>query len=123
MAFHSEYGSMPVEGDTDTTILTSEDTALLKVLLGMDETRNPRGIRFLSVKEGQGNKDGLIYTDGGDDIVGLFYPWGGGYHIRLDLDGDGNVSVDGEVMEGRRVFVWSAGADQITGTQDDVKTW
>ena len=121
--FYAEYGTMPVKGTSDVTVLTSKDTDLLKALLGMDEELNPRSIRFLILREGKGNKNGIIYTKDGRGVVGLYDPWGGGYHVRLDLDFDEKLEVPGKTLVNRRVAVWSDGPDLIEGTADDIKTW
>jgi prepilin-type N-terminal cleavage/methylation domain-containing protein len=138
--FYTEYGSMPSDGPLDKTD-TKSDTNLLKVLLGLEPTTattrlNPRGIKFLSAKEGKANKNGLIYDTGGTDVTGMYDPWGGPYHVILDLDYDEKVAPapsagGGVTLNGRRVAVWSNGADNTglsgnTGpgkATDDVKTW
>ena len=119
----TEYGSMPSEGSSDTTLTTSEDIGLLEVLLGLEDKLNTRSIKFLSVREGKVNKNGLIYTSNGGGVVGLYDPWGGVYRIRLDLDSDEKVDVGSETLDNRRVAVWSDGPDRKAGTKDDVKTW
>ena len=59
--FYTEYGSMPVDGDEDTKVVqTDTDLDFLRVLLGMETTMNTRGIKFLSVKEGKGNKNVML---------------------------------------------------------------
>jgi prepilin-type N-terminal cleavage/methylation domain-containing protein len=130
--FYTEYGSMPNAGTTDATVKTNATgVALLKTLLGMDTVLNPRGIKFLSAKEGKANKNGLIYNTGGTDVTGMYDPWGGPYNIILDLDYDEKVTPapsagGGATLNGRRVTVWSNGADGVSATgkiTDDVKTW
>lgn len=121
--FMTEYGSMPNEGLSDTTLTTSSDTHLLEVLLGLEDKLNTRSIKFLSVREGSGKKNGLIYSSDGRSVVGLFDPWGNGYNVRLDLDYDEKLDVSGAVLDNRRVAVWSDGPDRKAGTKDDIKTW
>jgi prepilin-type N-terminal cleavage/methylation domain-containing protein len=131
--FYTEYGSMPKDGSSDVTVETDKDNDFLKVLLGTETTLNTRAIRFLSAREGKGNRDGLIYS--GDVVTGLYDPWGGGYKVRMDLDYDERLDFkpDGSGwqqvrLNGRRVAVWSDGADG-TGQSgagkktDDVWTW
>lgn len=137
--FYTEYGSMPKTGTDDTMVNTAQDTELLRVLLGLESSGgdplNPRKIKFLSVKEGkkkgtQGT-NGLIYSSSGSDVQGLYDPWGGGFKVMLDLDYDERVVVSptgggGATLNGRRVAVWSDGADGVNGggkSSDDVKTW
>lgn len=125
--FISEYDRMPVDGTSDRTLDTSKDTGLLEVLLGRDTDLNPKGLVFLSMKEGRpgtdgsAGRDGLIYS-ADHTVLGLFDPWGAGYRVRLDLDGDGNIRVNGEILQ-RRVAVWSLGPDGVSGTADDVRSW
>ena len=135
--FFTEYGSMPSTGTSDTTVKTDsgEGLALCRVLLGLESTSgtmlNTRKVKFLSVKEGKAKKNGLIYNTNGNDITGLYDPWGGPFHVILDLDYDEqvkpNVSGTTTTLNGRRVAVWSLGADGISGSGgkpgDDVKTW
>lgn len=118
-----EYGTMPSEGSSDTTLTTSTDAALLEVLLGLEDKLNTRSIKFLMVREGRGKNNGFIYTSNGRGVVGLYDPWGGGYKVRLDLDSDEKLDVSGETLDNRRVAVWSDGPDKKAGTKDDVKTW
>jgi prepilin-type N-terminal cleavage/methylation domain-containing protein len=133
--FYTEYGSMPSDVSQDTEFVTDEAAGidLLKALLGMDKTLNPRGLKFLSAKEGKSNKNGLIYNSSSTDITGMFDPWGGPFNVKMDLDydekvvvqpkGAGNLSAN---LNGRRVAVWSDGADGISASgkaADDVKTW
>jgi prepilin-type N-terminal cleavage/methylation domain-containing protein len=133
--FYTEYGSMPSAGTGDTTVKTDgAGINLLKTLLGMDTVLNPRSIKFLSAKEGKANKNGLIYDASGNNITGMFDPWGGPYNVILDLDydeklvgvkpkGTGSAAA---TLNGRRVAVWSDGADGVSATgkaADDVKTW
>ena len=91
--------------------------------MGLESKVNLRAVKFLSVREGRGNRNGLIYGKDGKSVVGLFDPWGGGYHVRLDLDLDEKIHVNGKVLENRRVAVWSDGPDRKPGTADDIKTW
>jgi hypothetical protein len=114
---------MPQTGTSDTTVLTNNDKDLLHVLLGMENDMNVRSIKFLSVKEGRENKNGLVYAKDRRSVVGLYDPWGGGFNVRLDLDSDKKIDVIGEVLKNRRVAVWSDGPDGKSGTKDDVRTW
>lgn len=146
--FFTEYGSMPYEGEEDTTVETdsADGKKLLTVLMGFEGTGtsvlNTRGVKFLSVREGKKRKvegeergiNGLIYSTDGKSVEGLFDPWGGGYKIRLDLGYNDQLDVQPKgagaqkkTLNGRRVAVWSDGADGVgskTGkVADDVITW
>lgn len=122
-SYRIEYGAMPHRGTSDATILTSTDTVLLHVLLGMDGDMNKKSIKFLRVREGKENRNGLVYAKDGRSVVGLFDPWGGGYNVRLDLDSDQKIDARGKTLNNRRVAVWSDGPDRKSGTKDDVETW
>jgi prepilin-type N-terminal cleavage/methylation domain-containing protein len=133
--FYTEYGYMPKEGSQDTTVRTDSDVDFLNVLLGLEGTGgnvlNTRSIRFLSVREGKAKKNGLIYGTGGNNVSGLYDPWGGPFNVRLDLDYDERVTAQpssggSSNLNGRRVAVWSNGADGVKGggkAADDVRTW
>jgi hypothetical protein len=131
--FHIEYATLPAPGVSDTILRTDQDTAFLHVLLGTEAPGpaaiNTRSIRFLSAKEGIAGKNGLVYASPDSDrIVGLFDPWGGPYHIALDLDDDGKLSVPSAggttiTLKGRRTAVWSNGPDRKPGTNDDIANW
>ena len=137
--FYSEYSCMPKQltDDPAVPINTKTDIEFLNVLLGFPETANPplntRSIRFLTVKEGKGKKNGLIYNTTGDKVVGLFDPWGGAYYVMLDGNFDEKIKVKPAAasaqttLNNRRVAVWTNGADGVSGTggkvADDVKTW
>jgi len=43
--------------------------------------------------------------------------------VRLDLDDDEKLDINGESLVNRRVAVWSDGPDRKAETNDDVKTW
>ena len=143
--FFTEYGSMPDDGTatTDTPVASPIKTnsaagvTLLKVLLGIDTTVNTRGVNFLNVQQGKqkgsAGVDGLVYETDGTTVRGLYDPWGGPFCILLDLDYnekvDAKTTADtaaAKTLNGRRVAVWSDGADGVSGggkATDDVKTW
>lgn len=135
--FFIEYGSMPKSGLTEDTkiVNTKDDLEVLTVLLGMENATtplNPRAIKFLAVKEGKANKNGLIYNSTGNSVTGLFDPWGGPFYIALDGDYDEAVTPSPTApgakpkLNGRRAAVWSNGADGVRGggaAGDDVRTW
>jgi prepilin-type N-terminal cleavage/methylation domain-containing protein len=136
--YYTEYGAMPKDGmSADTKVDTKTDIDFLNVLLGTETGSTPlntRAIKFLNVEQGKGNKDGLMYASGSaGTITGLYDPWGGRYFVMLDGDYDEKIEVQpaaaggATTLHGRRVAVWSNGADAVSGTggkvADDVKTW
>ena len=131
--FYTEYGTLPAESPSAPPIKTDTDLTFLNILLGTETSSSPintRGIKFLSVREGKGNKNGLIYSGNGNTLQGLYDPWGGGFLVALDHDYDEKVTAKpsntDKVLNGRRVAVWSNGADGVKSggkAADDVKTW
>lgn len=146
-SFFTEYGSMPKTGiTTDTVVATADkstdfDIDFLNILLGEETSTtavNSKAIKFLTVREGKGDKDGVIYNTGSNGTVeGLYDPWGGAFFVMLDGDYDEKLEVKPAAasaptyLRNRRVAVWSNGADNLTGSTstgkgkvlDDVKTW
>ncbi len=133
-SFYTEYGAMPKDGMTSDVVVETNASGIpfLKVLLGLegtgDNVLNTRAIKSLSVKEGKNNKNGLIYN--GDNVAGLFDPWGGPYKVALDGDNDEKLNVTPTngttvTLRGRRVAAWSEGADYDSARKiaDDVYTW
>lgn len=121
--FFDEYGMLPNEGTSDATFDSHKDTAMFEALLGDDKTLSPKSIKYLTMREGKDRKNGVVYDASGTSVIGVFDPWGGTYKIRLDLDYDNQIEVNGEILKGRRVAVWSDGPDQMAGTADDIYSW
>ena len=137
--FYTEYNSMPKAAITEGTpveTVGADGNTLLDVLLGLETTSpalNNRAVRFLSVREGKARKNGLIYGTGTPATAnGLYDPWGGSYKVEMDGDYDEIVKPQPKAaaaaanLNGRRVAVWSDGADGVSATgkaADDVKTW
>lgn len=136
--FFTEYGYMPkdISVDPTTPLNTKDDIEFLNVLLGLTETTTPplntRAIKFLTVKEGKANKNGLMYSSDGKTITGLYDPWGGKYYVMLDGDYNDAIEVktaagSSKKLNGRKVAVWSNGADAakdaVGKVTDDVMTW
>ncbi|GAA5118961.1 hypothetical protein GCM10023212_10230 [Luteolibacter yonseiensis] len=120
-AFVEEYGRMPANGATDTTFVSDKDTTVLETLMAYENILNPKEIRFLSFMEPE--KSGITFSADRLSVKSLRDVWGGPFRIRLDLDEDGKIEVNGEVVDNRRVAVWSDGPDQKPGTSDDIKSW
>lgn len=125
-----EYSRLPNVGSRVTTN-SPEGLKLLNILLGLDaksdNALNSRTIKFLAVKEGKNNKNGLICAADGKSVEGLYDPWGSPYTIELDTDYNEELyftfaskAID---LKGRRVAVYSPGPDRTLGTADDVKNW
>ncbi|RYD24005.1 MAG: DUF4190 domain-containing protein [Verrucomicrobiaceae bacterium] len=128
--FFREYGSMPAGEDRITTD-SATGVNLLRVLSGWEdehspEMRNPRDIKFITLKAGKNRKNGLIFDEKGIS-GGLFDPYGNAYTIFLNPEGIRTLrfqfagrSIE---LEDRLVAVVSPGKDGKLGTEDDLKTW
>lgn len=137
--FYNEYGRLPAinsaTSDAQYETALEDGKKLLEPLLGKEDTtsgsstiQNPKQLSFLSVPDGKikgtAGIDGLVYEVGSTSKVrGLYDPWGHPYKILLDNDYDEELSVNvagtTKNLHGRRVAVWSLGAD---GKSDDAKT-
>lgn len=133
--FYQEYGRLPDLGGAEScTTDSGKGVELVTMLLGKEASsntmQNPKQLNYLAgLKEGKNKKGGLIYTSGSSTIEGLYDPWGNGYEITLDTDYDEEITDpinSGTVLRGKRVVVWTKGADKKkggTGADEDVKTW
>ncbi|MES2921977.1 MAG: hypothetical protein V4819_10535 [Verrucomicrobiota bacterium] len=130
ISFYTEYGAMP---DVRSRVRTNapEGVKLLRILLGLEmnaaNRQNPRGIKFLNVKEGKDNRNGLVYSSTTNIPEGIYDKWGNPYTVELDADYNEELhftvasrTVD---LKGRRVAAYSPGQDKKLGTADDVKNW
>ncbi len=131
--FYQEYGRLPDVGETCNTS-NGQGVQLVTILLGKEASsnsmQNNKQLNFLAgMKDGKNKKGGLIYAGGSNTIEGLYDPWGNGYEITLDQDYYEEIidpTSSGTTLRGRRVLVWTKGADQKvggTGADQDVKTW
>jgi hypothetical protein len=124
-SFFLDYGSFPVSGSVDTTLDFLHDASKFDVLLGSPAgaTVSPSIPLYLSLKIAKGGKGGMVYDASGTKIKGIFDSWGNPYRIRMDFDLDGAITVNGTVVHGKNVVVWSDGPDGAPGTPDDIGTW
>lgn len=132
--FYNEYGRLPDVGETCTTN-SGKGVELVTILLGKEASsntmQNNKQLNFLAgMREAKNNMNGLAYGSGGSTPTGLYDPWGNGYEITLDQDYDEEITDPtntGTTLRGRRVIVWSKGADKKQDPSgkkvDDVKTW
>ncbi len=136
--FYDDNGTLPIQIANDTTISSNSGQGrdLLRVLMDQETgtpVLNAKGIKYLNVRQGDNNIDGLQYNDAGTTIEGLYDPWGGDYKIAFDGNFDETISVQPKAASSakilqRRVACWSDGADGseegFSGSaKDDVTTW
>jgi prepilin-type N-terminal cleavage/methylation domain-containing protein len=128
--FYSDYGSLPDVGDTVKTD-TGDGTRLLEILLGIEgnsgQVQNTRGNKYLTVKETNTKTKGLKYNSSGRSVEGLYDAWGNPYTVELDINLEDrlrfSVGAKQVTLNGKKVAIYSPGADKKLGTEDDVKTW
>lgn len=108
--YAAEYNRLPNPNNltADATLESTEADGLLKILMGEDTTKNPRGGRYLTPALAKNNLDGLTMAG---DIVD---PWGQVYHITLDFDGDHKISNPVKAQDGK----FSPG--YLVGERDDL---
>jgi hypothetical protein len=127
--FHLEYDVLPT-ADGHLRTDGSDGARFLSVLLGKEEgssKQNFRDIKFLSVREAKGRKNGLSYSATGNRVEGLYDSWGNPFIVKMNVKKEdklrfmlGDRFIE---LQGRTVAVYSAGKDEKPGTADDVKTW
>ena len=129
--FYADYSALPdasaggTSTDTELDSTTGDGPTLLEILSGIetggdDDLQNPRKIRFLTTKEGSGNKGGVIFNSTGDQITGMYDSWGEPYYIWLDYDYDEKLEFTPQGLttavnlNGKRVAVYSLGVEEPT---------
>ena len=127
--FYTEYGSLP---DVPYKVQTDsgEGVRLLNVLLGLEENsnkmQNTRMLKLLQAVETKTKSKGLLYSSSGR-AVGLYDAWGSPFTVETDVNYEERLRVSlgdkTELLNGRRVAVYSPGVDKKYGTTDDVKSW
>ncbi len=105
--------------------------------------RNPNSAiyRILSATEGEGNemhranpvRINFIQLAAGEtsqlrfnNVGEIIDPWGSPYQIVFDSNYDSICSMDDSIygpIVGEGVVIWSKGADLVSGTEDDLKSW
>lgn len=128
--FYTEYGSLP---DVNYKVKTDsgDGVRLLNILLGLEETsskiQNTRMIKLLTAVETKTKSKGLLYNSNGRAAEGMYDAWGSPFTVELDTQYEERlrINIGGKtvMLNGRRVAVYSPGADKKLGTSDDVKTW
>lgn len=124
--FENEYQFLPFAAsekvpEKDQTVRS--DDGLISVLAGKEDKKNYKMVQFIQVQDAKGS-DASTYRDGmhvdGDKAV-LYDPWGHLYYIAIDYDYSGEIQhpfEKGEVLRGKKVFVYSAGPDGEVGTKE-----
>jgi len=132
--FYTEYSSLPTGTETPVATNSAAGVRILNILAGIETApiENERKVRFLSLKEAKsGNRDGVVYNSAGNQITGLFDPWGLPYYIVMDANYDERLaispgnSITAVNLNGRRAAVYSLGVKNTGDANAStlVKTW
>lgn len=134
--YFDEYGQLPTSAASAAKIDTStgEGVNVLRILLAQETGTtilNAKGIRYLDIKAAKGKKAGLDYGSGsGTSVNGLYDAWGRPYYIVFDDDYNDEIpnpikfaASEPTTVRGLKAIVYSAGADGIENTKDDVKNF
>ncbi len=134
-SFYDEYGSLPATAPTRDPLSTSAagGVDVLRVLLALETgntTLNTRGIRFLDPKQAKGKKGGIDFGANGATLTAMYDAFGFPFYIAFDEDYNDEIqnpdkvkATDPDILRGFKAVVYSAGADGVLNTTDDVKTW
>ena len=95
-SFQLEYQHLPFTGtypSVDTAYITDEaGFGFIRVLTGDDTTVNTKGISYFDADQADGELDGLVLNTAGDPTK-LLDKWGNPYHILLDFNTSGDISL------------------------------
>ncbi|MGC4014380.1 MAG: hypothetical protein QM755_07675 [Luteolibacter sp.] len=133
-SFYSEYNRLPdprtSPAATDATFDTAsaEGVKLLAILMGRetgDDQQNTKRLSFLVVHQGRNERDGAIYSGG--KIEKLVDPFGQGYRVAIDYDGNGQLTLPDEsgppgILSGHRAAAYSLG-ESGKGGGDAIRGW
>lgn len=136
-AYNTEYGKYPGLDHKGPFSDAESNAFLLRILRGIDTTRNPRRILFFSGKTATKSPEvGTRYRGGFHPETGVFLdPWGNPYRIAIDSDYDNQITSpypDDSPPIQVGVIVWSLGKDGKQGSpanphtckgSDDVTSW
>jgi prepilin-type N-terminal cleavage/methylation domain-containing protein len=130
--YYSEYNKLPSVGSSgdEMTAEGQSGAELLTILLGKEESgsdmQNPRQIPFLNAQISKNkNKGGLVFSTG-NQVEGIYDAWGRALHIKFDDDYDDEIQdpvKQGDIVRQKKAIVWSWGADNKFGDNDEVKSW
>ncbi|MCW1922555.1 type II secretion system GspH family protein [Luteolibacter arcticus] len=129
--YYDEYNKLPNVGSQDEMVAEGQSGAeLLTILLGKEESsgemQNPRQIVFLTSRNTKNKKQGGLVYSNGNQVEGLYDAWGRPLNIKFDEDFDGEIQnpiKQGDIVRGKKVIIWSFGADGKFGDNDEVKSW
>ena len=128
--YYQSYGRLPNLGSQeDLTAEGEAGTKLLTILLAKEDPssdmENPKGIVFLSTGFSTNKRTGgFVYN--GNQLEGAYDAWGHPLNIRFDTDSDQEIPdpiKQGDIVRQKNAIVWSLGADQKFGDNDEVRSW
>jgi len=121
--FESEYNYLPFDGGGNAPDADLEgdqgNDGLMAVLSGREDQVNFKQIKFFQQPNATNKKDGMLITGTGTgSTVELFDPWGQKYYVSIDYDLDDELTdpFGGDVIQGKKVLIWSKGPDNAIGS-------
>ncbi len=132
-SFSADYGHLPISPGTADWEGTMDDPGLLSALAASskDPTNNPRHLNYLEgmqqAKSNGGHPINGIDYEADAENPKLYDPWGHAYRVRLDVDGDeelSNPAGQPPIIRGKKAIIWSAGPDGDFHTwEDNPRSW
>jgi prepilin-type N-terminal cleavage/methylation domain-containing protein len=131
--FETEYNYLPYTQaaypNADTLVLWNDIDTLIGIIMGLENTKNFKQIKFLECPEASGNGphastgpagyvDGVV--DRGDGTAALYSPSGMKYLFVIDHDLNGQVTnyfPIGGVVTGKKIIFWTS-LNQVWSTND-----
>jgi prepilin-type N-terminal cleavage/methylation domain-containing protein len=113
-AFQLEYGRQPSATTGQDQWVGTDNSSIVKALIGEDTALNPKKVPFLEAKMVEGTSGGVNRSSY------IFYdPWGSPYYIKLNTDYDNKINHYGDQFVS--VVVHSTGPDKTMGKGDKIE--
>jgi type II secretory pathway pseudopilin PulG len=124
--FQADYGRYRKPPADGKFVTLEQNAELLRVLRGMNDEENPRGIIYFEVPDAKVRNGKL--SNGIDPKTGaLLDPWGNFYRVAVDADGSGGIENPYDDAGPKKlklpVIVWSLGKDGRQGKRGAVRTF
>lgn len=137
--FYNDYSVLPGAGDADVEWVTDQPDGVLlvEVLMAREGSDGPKlnakDTKYITPPEAAGRRGGVMLAPEGFHVLALYDPWGGVYHVALDVDLDGRLDVQpkaraSKTLRDQKAACWSDGPDgaepaTVGESEDDVVSW
>ncbi|MCF6313982.1 MAG: DUF4190 domain-containing protein [Verrucomicrobiales bacterium] len=136
-SYYFEYGKYPASTEDVESIEILSNFKLMNVLMATEKKAlaaqlNPKNIIFFAGKKAELSDNGK-YSNGthidASGYANLYDSWGNYFHVKIHFDRSPQKltpfqsSPSPSNKNSQAILVWSAGKDQISGTDDDIKSW